>query len=383
MVFKTSLRPGRTLMTELVLNATASATPLALYLTAQDSASGLTPYFGVLTAHHFDAPERETDALLRGGAVHDLGWLRRVAVRGEDRFRWLSGMVTNGVEALTDGSGAYNLVLNAQGRIQGDAYVWRSGDNPEIETTAEQLEPLLTHLDHFIIMDDVELVSLPDQIALGITGPAADRILTGLGLSPLGEVLSLAYGTVGDIPIRIERRYGTVVPHYALWANVEQIPALWQAIVNAGATPAGSAALETLRIIEGIPAYGIDIQSRDLAQETNQTRALNFTKGCYLGQEIVERIRSRGQVHRHLRSVELIPEDGASVPPTGTELRVTLDDAKPAGSLISVVALQLNGTTRIFAIGMIRAEAEVSGRPLVYAGGKALILNTPPKFAAA
>ena len=370
-------------MTELVLNATASATPLAKHLTTQSSSSGLVPYFGALTAHHFDAPERETGALLRGAAVQDLGWLRRVAVRGEDRLRWLSGMVTNAVETLADSSGAYNLVLNAQGRIQGDAYVWRSGETLEIETSAEQLEPLLTHLDHFIIMDDVELVSLPDQTAIGITGPAADRILTGLGLSPLDEALSLADGTVGGVPVRIERRYGTIVPHYALWANVEHVAAVWQAIVDAGATPVGSAALETLRIVEGIPAYGIDIQSRDLAQETGQTRALNFTKGCYLGQEIVERIRSRGQVHRYLRSIELIPDNEAEVPATGTELRGSSNDGKPAGSITSVAAVRLNEVTRVFGIAMVRSEAEVGGKLLVYASGKAQILKTPPKFAAA
>src|SRR6202011_756955 len=89
-----------------------------------------------------------------------------------------------------------------------------------------------------------------------------------------------------------------VISHYVLWTETGHIPALWQALAAAGAKPAGAAALETLRIVEGIPAYEVDIQSRDLAQETAQTRALNFTKGCYLGQEIVERIRSRGAVHR-------------------------------------------------------------------------------------
>ncbi len=85
------------------------------------------------------------------------------------------------------------------------------------------------------------------------------------------------------------------------------------------ATAVGAESLEILRIAEGIPAYGIDIQSRDLAQETAQDRALSFTKGCYLGQEIVERIRSRGQVHRHLRAVELTPEGSGELPAIGAE----------------------------------------------------------------
>ena len=142
----------------------------------------------------------------------------------------------------------------------------------------------------------------------------------------------------------------------------------------------GANAIETLRIAEGIPAYGIDIQSRDLPQETSQLRAISFAKGCYLGQEIVERIRSRGQVHRHLRALELFPDGSAELPGAGTDLHSSQTQGKPAGALTSVAALHRNGLHRIFAIGMIRAEAEIGGQPLTYAGGAAKILNTPPKF---
>ena len=110
--------------------------------------------------------------------------------------------------------------------------------------------------------------------------------------------------------------YGVLAPHYELWVRAAEIPALWQALIEAGATPVGAASLEAFRIAEGIPAYGIDIAERDLPQETSQMRALHFNKGCYLGQEIVERIRSRGSVHRHLRPLELF----GPVPAAGTEL---------------------------------------------------------------
>ena len=89
----------------------------------------LVAYRGVLTPKRLDAPTKEIATLALGAAVHDLGWLRRVAVRGEDRFRWLSGMVTNTVNDLAPNAGAWNLVLNAQGRIQGDLHVWREGDD--------------------------------------------------------------------------------------------------------------------------------------------------------------------------------------------------------------------------------------------------------------
>ena len=373
-------------MTELIQTTAPSATPLGQYLGSLNSGSApaLVPYLGALTPQHLDAAEAETEAFLSGAAVHDLGWLRRIAIRGEDRFRWLSGMVTNEVETLADHCGTYNLILNAQGRIQGAACVWRDGDALELEVTAEQSEALQAHLDRFIIMDDVELAPITGQSALGLTGPQADSILSKLGLATADRSMTSAIGTIagnsGEITVDIYRNYGPIVPHYALWVADEHLPGLWQALVAAGAQPAGAASLETLRIVEGIPAYGIDIQSRDLAQETSQTRALNFTKGCYLGQEIVERIRSRGQVHRHLRSLEVFPETGADVPTVGTELQGPEPGTKSAGVLTSVTQLQRNGERRIFAIAMIRAEAETGNKPVPYPGGTANILHTPPKL---
>jgi folate-binding protein YgfZ len=116
----------------------------------------------------------------------------------------------------------------------------------------------------------------------------------------------------------------------------------------------GCASVEKLRIAEGIPAYGIDMVERDLPQETSQMRALHFNKGCYLGQEIVERIRSRGNVHRHLRPLELT----GPVPESGTE--IFLEDGKPAGQITSAAELPLATGSRVFALSVVRAEAEVS-----------------------
>jgi folate-binding protein YgfZ len=372
------------LTSELLQTPATPATALTEFLAATGAGASqeTISYLGAATPRQLDAPQVETGALLFGAAVHDLGWLRRISVRGEDRFRWLSGMVTNSVEALASATGTYNLVLNAQGRIQGDCCVWRTDDALEIEVTAEQTEALLAHFDRFIIMDDVELVPLDGESALGITGPEAEKILKTLGIAAPSEELASASGAIAEIPVRIYRCFGTIVPHFAIWAAAEAIPALWQALVAAGATATGADAIETLRIAEGIPAYGIDIQSRDLAQETSQLRALSFTKGCYLGQEIVERIRSRGQVHRHLRALEITVENAGELPQPGAELRMANagPDAKIAGALTSVAALQLEGQRRIFAIGMIRAEAEVGSHPLAWAGGTARILNSPPKL---
>jgi folate-binding protein YgfZ len=398
------------------------ATPLAALLETaakphELEAYRLCAYRGVLTPRELDAPEREIAALARGAAVHDLGWLKRVAVRGEDRFRWLSGMVTNTVNDLFPNSGAWNLVLNAQGRIQGDLTVWRGGEelspqrrNPagatpgngdrllgtpfagesglELEIAADQYEKLMAHLNHFIIMDDVELVPMGEEqageagltTAIGLTGPLANEVMERLGLP--GLVLPMTGTRVewNGIDLRIERGYGALAPHYVLWVPAARLKKLWSAVRTAGATPVGAVSLEAFRIAEAIPAYGIDIVERDLPQETSQLRTLHFNKGCYLGQEIVERIHSRGNVHRHLRALEL----SGPLPTAAADL--AYEDAAgknaSAGQITSASELPFASGKRYFALGMIQGEAELGNKPLTYSAGTATgtarILAGPP-----
>jgi len=409
-------------MTETDLAQTLEPTALAALLGAAGTAHPLVGYRAVFTPYQLDAPETETAALTAEAGIHDLGWLRRVAVRGEDRFRWLSGMVTNTVNDLFPNTGAWNLVLNAQGRIQGDLTVWRGSEelspprrktetpgrktaegSPdallgtpfagesglELEIAADQYEKLLAHLNHFIIMDDVELVPLGTEApgeagaetAIGLTGPRADEVLGRLGLPGFAHPMSGAQVEWNGYDLRLARSYGVLAPHYELWLPVAGLPLLWSALRTAGATPVGCATLEAFRIAEAIPLYGIDIAERDLPQETSQTRALHFNKGCYLGQEIVERIRSRGNVHRHLRPLEIAgPGLSGQVPAAGTELK--LEDGVAAGHITSAAALPLRSGSRVFALGMIGAEAE-EHTLMVHAGGAtgtARILTAPPNL---
>jgi len=364
-------------MTETDLASTTQATPLAALLTSAAVPHELTVYRGVLTPRELDAPEREMAALAAGAAAHDLGWLKRVTVRGEDRFRWLSGMVTNKVSDLEDNKGTWNLVLNAQGRIQGDLTVWREGDELELEIEASQFERLMAHLERFIVMDDVELVELGEETALGLTGPASNEVLGRLSLPTLPEPMTAMRVEWNGLDLRIVRGYGALAPHYELWTPEAGVRSrVWGALQTAGASAVGSASWDAFRIAEGIPAYGIDMVERDLPQETTQMRALNFNKGCYLGQEIVERIRSRGGVHKHLRQLELT----GPVPAAGTGL--TMPGGVAAGQITSAAELALAAGPRVFALGMIRAEAELSSQPLTYNAGTAIgsarILATPP-----
>lgn len=378
-------------MSDPTVSNAPTPTPLAHLTQAAARPPKLVERFGVQTPEAFEPMPREIAALARSAAVYGKGWLRRIAVRGEDRFRWLSGMVTNTVNDLGPQNGAVNFVLNAQGRILGDLCVWREGDELTLEIATNQAEKLLKHFEHFIIMDDVELAPLgeepgAEETALGLVGPEAASVLERMGLKGPAEPLTSYRREWNGRNLLIERSFGTSVPRYTIWTPVARLEKLWYSFSTAGATPVGAAAVEAFRVAEGIPTYGIDIAERDLPQETSQVHTLHFNKGCYLGQEIVERIRSRGNVHRHLRQLEL---DGP-LPETGTELTAGQAEDSPneagklAGTITSVTELQLEGGTRRFALGMIRAEDEARHKPLRYkvgeASGNAWILDGPPIF---
>ena len=402
-------------MPETDLAQNLQATALAAMLESGRTPHKLTVYRGALTPQELDAPEVETAALAFGAGLHDLGWMRRVAVRGTDRFRWLSGMVTNTVNDLFPNTGAWNLVLNAQGHIQGDLTVWRGGEEPspqrrsasgtgaksgdpllgtpfageselELEIAADQFEKLLAHLNKFIIMDDVELIPLGEEqvgeagseTAIGMTGPEAGEVLERVGLPVIASAMAGTTVEWNGWNLKIRRSYGVLAQHYEFWLPSAGLAKLWSCLRTGGATPVGCSSLDAFRIAEGIPAYGIDMVERDLPQETSQLRALHFAKGCYLGQEIVERIRSRGNVHRHLRPLEL----SGPVPEGGAEL--TLQDGTAAGQIRSAAELVLAIGNRVFALGTVRSEAEAGEQVLAYkagaVAGTARILEAPPKL---
>lgn len=349
--------------------AEASLTPLA----ALSSAPDLQAHLGRITPRAFTEVESELAALLHYAAVYDLGYLTRIRITGEDRVRWLNGMVTNTVQALPQGYGNYTLILNAQGRIQGDGYVFRAADHLLFETDHAQAPRLLAHLDHFIIMDDVELLELDaETTTLGLAGPQAPGILEFLSV-PIPETMGFVTAELQGIPITIVNTYSVLVPRFELWLNAKDVAEAWRILTDAGAAPAGFAALESLRILEGTPLYGLDMSDRYLPQETNLKRALNFNKGCYLGQEIVERIRSRATVHRTLHQFEL----NGPLPVPGAELRAEGDD-KAIGELTSAAHYALPGLPRTFAIGMVRIEALERKAIITYTGGQAVPLDAPP-----
>jgi folate-binding protein YgfZ len=310
------------------------------------------------TAPSPDSRDARTEfhALLSGCGVYDLSSRAKIRLTGSDRVRWLNGMVTNNIRDLAQNHGVYCFLLNAQGHIQADLYAYNLGDSLLVDADSSQRDKIVAHFDHFIISDDVEVTDISTTLtAIGVAGPKAGTVLRAAGiqaaeLNPLELTTPKCECDCACLQCTLVRGDNATGSAYEIWLKPAQRESTWKALLSAGATAVGSSALDLLRISHGIPRFRIDIRERDLPQETGQARALNFTKGCYLGQEIVERIRSRGAVHRQFTAFLV---EGA-LPGPGAKIHA---DDKEVGEITSSVNLPLPAGDRPVALGYLRREA--------------------------
>jgi folate-binding protein YgfZ len=303
----------------------------------------------------------ELTALVAGCGVHrpQRGF---ISLTGGDRVRWLNGMVTNNVRDLAVGHGVYAFLLNPQGKIQADLYAFNRGKDLVVETEIGQVPRIQEIFDRYIIMDDVEVQDLSDRtVALELIGPRSADLVKTLGISVEDlRALQFAETKWNDVPITLVRGDNPCFPNYELWVSAEKVESPLNALQQVGVTPVHEDTLETFRILCGVPKLGQDIKERTLPQETGQERALNFSKGCYVGQEIVERIRSRGAVHLAFVGFEV----EGSAPAPGTKVQ---SDGKDVGEISSVMSAPLEG--KRLAIGYLRKEF-IAGEKTLTAGEK-------------
>ena len=337
-------------------------------------------YRGATTAVRFSDPQAEFGALRSGCGVYDLGYRVKISLTGADRVRWLNGMVTNNIRDLAVGQGIYAFLLNPQGHILGDLYAYNRGDSIVVDTDRSQIERMLATFDHYIIMDDVEVKDLSDSLTfLGVGGPKSREVLAAAGIDvpdakPLQVVEAKCACDCDCVQCTAVRGEDPVYKQYELWLAPNDVKKTWDALVANGATPIGCKALELHRIITGIPLYGVDIRERDLPQETEQARALNFNKGCYVGQEIVERIRSRGAVHRKFTGF-------LADAPVARGMKVVAAE-KDVGEITSAGSVILAGGQRNVALGYIRRELGAPGREVLIGGTRAIVISMPVTEAA-
>lgn len=249
------------------------------------------------------------DAVQPRAAWRDLSSQGRLRATGADRERLIHAICSNEVEGLAPGLGTYAYFLNPQGRIQSDSWIFVERDQLLIHCEPEAATLLRQHIETYIIMDDVAVEDIAARTALlAIYGPAAGRIVRDLGVSPPSR--AMAFSSAGGLWCCIAPSAG--VDYWVM------VPSSMQASVQAdldrlGAKPVSEAQWEAHRVSHWVPRFGTDFNSSNIPHETRQFNAVSFTKGCYTGQEIVERVRSRGQVRRELVGIELassaVPED--------------------------------------------------------------------------
>jgi aminomethyltransferase len=328
-------------------------------------------YAGAETALSFSDARTELGILYTGAGIFDLGWRGKIIATGQDQGRWLNGMLTNNVRDLPPNHGNYNFLLNSQGRILGDMYVYNRGEYLLLDTDQSQMATIIKTLDHFIIMDDVELSDTSEALtSVGVCGPRALEVMAAAGLDCSGlQPLEARDQTVGNLGITVVRGPEQKPDWFEIWVSTANAQAIWEMSAKASAQPIGAEALELWRILHGVPRYGHDIRERDLPQETEQSQALNFAKGCYVGQEIVERIRSRGQVHRKFTGFEF--EDGS---PGAGKIE---DNGRVVAEITSVAQLPMDAAEKSIALGYVRRENSLPGSAIQLNGKTGRIAMLP------
>lgn len=311
----------------------------------------------------------EYAAATEWAAVFDVSDRVQIEATGADRASFLHNFCTNDVKGLSAGRGCEAFVTSVKGRVLGHVFVWVGAESLFLNASPETEPGLLEHLGRYAALENVELQGRTDELAeLYVTGPECLERLSTLSEAAAGLDV-LTHGAfefpddAGTVALRRSDWFNT--PGASVVVPRERIAGVWKTLVDAGFSPAGNAAFETLRIEAGLPLYGVDVTDENLAQEVARTeRAISFEKGCYLGQEPIARLDAMGHVNRELRNLRLetgpTPEPGSPV--------VSPEDEKEIGRITSAVASAKTNTP--VALAYLRSKYVDAGtRLLVDAGG--------------
>jgi folate-binding protein YgfZ len=293
------------------------------------------------------------EALRNGAAWMNLSARARIEAWGRDRARFLHNVTSNEVKKMAPGAGAYAFVLTPQGRIQADVCLFAFADHFLIDTEPELREKVPQLILRYKVADQVELKDVTGETAaIGLEGPASAAVLATLSapVPPAGYAhLPWNDSTIADVTI-------TGQPGFRIFCPLGQVTALTGRIEAAGAVAATAEDARVVRIENGRPLFGVDIRETSLPQETQQMHAVSFTKGCYLGQEIVERIRAQGQVNKLLSHLEI---DAPEAVPAGT--RLIAGDADVGEVTSSVYSPQYG---KVVGLGYVRRQHAAAGTAL-------------------
>ena len=297
-------------------------------------------------------PNHENKMVRSDVGIADISYLSTLCLTGEDRAKFLHRITSNDVENLSIGEGNYATLLTNRGKIIGDLRVYIFEDKIYISTASECEQQVYTEMDKYIIADDVELTIETGEVgAIAVYGPHSTELVESVlnleGISTLPEHHSRACEIdnrwIGCVSAHNVGEYG-----YHLYTSSDALPWLWNKIMaeREDVTPIGWEALESLRIEAGTPRYGTELTETIFPLEAELEYAIDFEKGCYIGQEIVARMKYRGHPNRLLRGIEIDADE--SVP---QESSIIVDDKEIGWVTSSAYSSTLD---KYIALGYIR-----------------------------
>jgi aminomethyltransferase len=290
----------------------------------QTNGAILAEYDGWSLPRHFCDPHEEYLSVRRAAGLLDFSNRAVLEFTGADRLSYLQGLISNDLRVLSSGEGIDAAFLTQQGKVLGDCRVLATDDSFIVDLW-EPLKPkIIDHLHRYLVADEVEIADLSDRCAiLSIQGPKSEILLEKFvpkDRQPQ-KILTHSLVDIGEVEMRICRYSHTGEDGFDLMIPLADIESMARQLTEAGSAYAarwvGAEAYEMLRIEAGIPRYGVDITDDNLILETGLNQAVSFTKGCYLGQEVVERIRSRGHVNKALTGLVI---DGEKPPVAGSKI---------------------------------------------------------------
>ena len=292
----------------------------------------------------------EHRAVMTGGGLIDRCAVGKSTVTGRDRTAFLQGMLSNDVKGLKPGQGCPAAFLDAHGKVVSLLAVYVLEESILLELPPGSTEKFLQAIDKFLISEKAYFEAADEAFAvIAVQGPkAADVLGLVTGASP--DLASYAHTevSVGGAPVRVINRTEAVTPGFHCWTSPDHAVRLWTALRDAGAVPVGAEAAEILRVEAGIARYGQDVDETVILPETRLDTLVSYTKGCYIGQETVARVKYRGHINRGLSGFVL---EGDDVPSAGTPV---LAGDKEIGRVTSAVRSLALG--KPVALGYVRRE---------------------------
>jgi folate-binding protein YgfZ len=339
--------------------------------------AALGTYFGCELPARFTNSEAEYRAAWDSVVLADTNFHAIFGFAGPDRARYLNAILTSNVRDLAPGHGAIGLLLNPQGHILAEIETLALDDSIVGISHASVRESTAATIERFIIMDDVAFTDETSSVgSLALAGPRAAEALQHLSKVDVTSLPERAHQeiSVGGITSRLVRRDFGGRAGAELFAPREHLPALWKVlaagVAQAGGGPIGFDAINSLRLEAGIPWFGYDFGESVIPHEAGlENSHISYTKGCYPGQEIVERVRSRGQVNRRRVGLRF---DGADLPANGSRL---LSGAAELGHVTSAAHSFALG--RNIGMGYVRREHSAPGSKLQTATGDAEVVELP------